>query len=185
MKKLVLVLLAVGLAGLGSTPALAGFNIGASYIDASVEVDEPSFDFDADNSNFKVFAGWRFFKWLGVEVQYVNLGEFDDRVIVPPSTSPVKVEIDVTTLDVFAVVGFQFWRIDIFGKGGISFSDAEIKGSGISEDESESDFAYGVGAAIRITQRLWIRGEYEIYEIDDEADIDVVSLGVDIRFGGN
>jgi outer membrane immunogenic protein len=175
MKRLLLALLvALCIFGYSSTVALAGFNIGASYTDATVEES----DFDADNSNYKVFAGWRFVKWFGVEAQYVNFGEFDD------SLGGSDVEIDATSLDVYAIGSLRFWRLDLFAKAGLSFWDAELDNGSISDDDDGSDFAYGAGVALRITKRIWARGEWEVYEFDD-VDTDMWSLGVDFRFWKN
>ena len=48
-------------------------------------------------------------------------------------------------------------------------------------DTDGEDFTYGVGLAFRITGKLWIRGEWQVFEVDD-ADLDMASLGVHFRF---
>lgn len=171
MKKLTLMLLsALILAGLNVTHAQAGFNVGASLTDTTAE----DGSFDADDNGYKIFFGFRFLKFFGVEGQYVDYGEFDDTV------GGVNIRNEVTSFDVFAVGGFQVWRFDLFGKAGLSSWDSEFS-RGPGDDDSGTDLAYGVGAAFRITERLWVRAEWEVFEVDD-ADLDMASLGADFRF---
>ncbi len=155
------------LAGLATTPALADFNVGASVTDTRIEED----DFDADDNNWKIFGGWRFLKFFGVEAQYVDFGDFSERI------SGSQFDAEASSVDVFAVGSIQFWRVDLFGKAGYSFWDVETN----LGDDDGTDFAWGVGGAFRITKRIWVRGEYELYEFDT-ADTEMASLGVDIRF---
>ena len=170
MKKLVLVFaLAILVAGFGSTTALASFNAGASFTDS--EVDESGFD--ADDTNWKIFGGWRSNnrEWFGIEAQYVEFGDFD---FGPGMT------IKSTSFDVFALAAFDLWRFELFGKAGVAAWDTEVSGFPFSDDDG-TDFAYGVGAAFRLGDRIHIRGEWEVFEVDD-ADLDMFSLGIDFKF---
>ena len=79
MRKLLFALtLAFLVAGLASTPAMAGFNVGAAFTDTELELS----GFNADDNNYKIFAGWRFFErqWFGVEAQYVDFGDFNNEL---------------------------------------------------------------------------------------------------------
>jgi hypothetical protein len=168
MKRLLMVLtLALLAAGVGGTPALAAFNVGASYTDT--EVDDPS-GFEADDSNYKVFAGWRFFErqWLGVEVQYMDFGDF----------SAGGTNAEVSGYGAFVLASIGVWRMDFFGKAGFASWDAELSNL---PDEDGSDPAYGIGIAFRVFEKFYVRAEYERFELDD-ADADVASLGADFRF---
>ena len=107
-------------------------------------------------------------KWLSIEAQYVDFGEFND--------SGVRIESD--SFGVFGKAGFEVWRFDLFGKAGFTRWDATISNA---NDDDGTDFAYGVGAAIRITSRIWVRAEWEVFELDN-LDQDMTSLGIDIRF---
>jgi OOP family OmpA-OmpF porin len=168
MRKLVFSLAFVLLAaGLASTPAEAGFNVGASYTDTTVE---ETGNFKADDNNYKIFAGWRFFErqWFGVEAQYVDFGKFSDQ----------GTNAEATGFGVYALVSLKLWRFDLFGKAGVSSWDTKIS---TDPDEDGTDPSYGVGVAFRITQRLYVRAEWETFEFD-KADADMASLGVDFRF---
>ena len=167
MNKLVLILLSVLIiVGLNTTPAQAEFILGASLTDTTAE--EGSFD--ADDNSYKIFFGFRFLKFFGVEGEYVDFGEFEDG----------GANIEATAFSAYAVGALQIWRFDLFAKAGLAAWDSELSG-GISRDETGTDIAYGVGGAFRITDRVWVRAEWEVFEVDD-ADLDMASLGADFRF---
>ena len=52
---------------------------------------------------------------------------------------------------------------------------------GLSMDESGTDFAYGVGVQFRLLS-LSIRGEYEIFKIEDLDDVNLFSIGLTWTF---
>ncbi len=167
MKKLTLMLISVLLiVGLNTTPAQAEFILGASLTDTTAE--EGSFD--ADDNSYKIFFGFRFLKFFGVEGEYVDFGEFEDA----------GVKFEATSFSAYAVGALQIWRFDLFAKAGLASWDQEFK-SGPGSDDTGTDIAYGVGGAFRITERVWVRAEWEVFEVDD-ADLDMASLGADFRF---
>jgi hypothetical protein len=153
-------------AGLASTPAQAGFNVGASFTDTEVEEG----GFQADDNNYKVFAGWRFFErqWFGIEGQYVDFGEF----------SSGGTTAEVTGFGAYALVSLKVWRFDLFAKAGVASWDTKLSNQ---PDDDGTDPAYGVGAAFRITERFYVRAEWEVFEFED-ADADMASLGAEFRF---
>lgn len=152
--------------GLGSTPAVAGLNVGASFTDTEVE----NSGFKADDNNYKVFAGWRFFErqWFGVEAQYVDFGDF----------SSGGTSVEATGYGAFALVSLTVWRFDFFGKAGVASWDTQTSGQ---PDDDGTDPAYGVGVAFRITKHFHVRGEWETFEFDN-TDADMASLGAEFRF---
>jgi hypothetical protein len=171
MKKLTLVLMLVLIiAGPSTTPALADIVLGASLTDTTAE----DGGFDADDNGWKIFFGYRPSRFFGVEGQYVDFGEFEDSV------GGTDVRNEVTSLDVYAVGGFKIWRFDLFGKAGFASWDSEFT-RGPGDDDSGTDFAWGIGAALRIGERFWVRAEREVYEVDD-ADLEMTSLGAEFRF---
>jgi hypothetical protein len=153
-------------AGLASTPAQAGLNVGASFTDTEVE----DGGFKADDNNYKVFAGWRFFErqWFGIEGQYVDFGDF----------SSGGTSAEATGFGAFALVSVKVWRFDLFAKAGVASWDTEVSNQ---PGDDGTDPAYGVGAAFRITERFWVRAEWERFEFDN-ADADMASLGAELRF---
>jgi hypothetical protein len=149
-----------------------GIYIGASIGDANVEVDEGFGQLDASDTGFKLIAGIRPLDWLAVEASYVNFGEPEDNGL----------SVDADGISAFAVLFLPVGPVDLFAKGGLVNYDASIDGGGgtLASDDG-TEFAYGVGAAFRVWS-LAIRAEYEIFEIADVDDANLLSLGVTFTF---
>lgn len=149
--------------------------VGGSVQQTTIEVDLGSSSVDEDDTGFKAFGGYRFFKFFGVEASYVDLGGVSDS----------SGSVDLTAFDVFAVGNLPLgenWVL--FGKAGYYRWDAEVSGS---PDEDDTDLAYGVGAAFRFNDLLAVRAEYELFEVDEDkigadVDVDAISVGLEIRF---
>jgi len=165
MRKLGLVLL---LTLAAATPSFAGFYVGASYGNTTVEVDEPGFSFDADDPSYKAFAGFRFLKFVGVEASYVDLG----------SPSDGGVTIDAKGWNAFGVGMLPLGPFGLFAKVGVMTTDTNITNLA---DESSTDPAYGVGAEFAFS-KIAIRAEYERFDIEDTDEVYMISVGAAFRF---
>jgi OOP family OmpA-OmpF porin len=164
-------------------PALAadrGFYAGAGVGLATLEVDDVldlGVDFDEDDVGFKLFGGYRFFPWLGVEGAYFNGGKPGIRE--SDGTLSASMEIEVQGLIAAAVFSLPVGeRFELFIKPGVAFWDAETtirirdqSGSfGGDADDSGSAFFLGGGAAFNFTENLATRLEYEWFEAAPEWD---------------
>ena len=141
----------------------SGFYIGAGVGDASVK----DADFDASDSAYKILGGYNIgfipLVDFAVEASYVDFGN--------PSTSAGNVEI--SGLNAFGLAGLSFGPFGIFAKAGaISWNSDSTFGS-LSDSDSGTDPAYGVGARFAIGS-FAVRAEYEVYDL--EADLDMVSV---------
>ncbi len=177
MKRVIGILVVI--LGLSTGAALAGpFYVGASVVDSKVKVEDSGFDFDSSDTSYKVYAGFQFFKFFGVEGSYLDFGSLDDDV------SGTDVTVDATGWDAFAVGILPFGdHFQIFGKFGWLFWDSDTKASGSSSDsDSGNDTAYGAGIEIIIGKHFGIRGEYERYDIEDTEKVETYSIGADFRF---
>lgn len=160
-----------------AVPALAadnGFYLGGSIGQANIEVDDVTLtgeDFDADDTGYKLIAGIRPLDWLGVEASYVNFGEPEDTLL----GNSVAVEGD--GISAFAVGFLATGPLDLFGKIGLLSWDSRIVGF----DEDGTDLAYGVGAQFRALG-LAVRAEYEIFDVEDVDDLNMISIGVTYTF---
>jgi hypothetical protein len=169
-------ILATGLL-LASTASMAadnGIYLGASLGQANVELDRnvTGLDLDGDDTGFKFIAGIRPLDWFGIEASYVNFGEVKQ--------GPLSVESDgITGFGVFFVpVG----PVDLFAKGGvISFNtDVKARNFGTIRDDG-TEFAYGVGVQFRLLS-LGVRAEYEVFDIDNVDEANMLSIGVTYTF---
>jgi len=155
------------------------FYVGASVGDTSVKVDDSSGNFDASATSFKVFAGWNFMKFLGVEGSYLDFGSPKDTV------GGTDVKIEPTGWDAFIVGKLPLGkRFDIFGKLGMVFWDTKTKVEGAGSDsDSGNDTVWGLGATWHIGDHLGIRGEYEVFDIQNTDDVTMWSVGAQWQFG--
>jgi outer membrane immunogenic protein len=179
----------LGLAALSLSPAAfadSGAFIGASVGTATVSADVPDpidpgfadINFDEDDFAWKVYGGYA---WdlpvidLGVELGYFDLGS--------PSTDVggLPVGISVSGYSAFALAGVNLGPVGLFIKGGMASWDADLQIADLRGSEDGSDPAYGVG--LRLTfGSLEVRGEYEVFDIDDADDVYMATLGLAWRF---
>jgi OOP family OmpA-OmpF porin len=159
--------------------ALAGpFYVGASVVNSKVKVEDSGFDFDGSDTSYKVYAGYQFFKFFGVEASYLDFGSLND------SSGGTDVTIKSTAWDAFAVGILPFGKhFQIFGKFGLVgySSDTDVSGSG-TDNSSGTDTAYGAGLEFILGKHIGFRGEYERYDIKDTDKVETYSVGADFRF---
>lgn len=158
-------------------PALAadnGFYLGGSVGQANIEVEDVTVsgeDFDADDTGYKLIAGFRPLDWLGLEASYVNFGEPEDTLLGN------SVEVEGDGISAFAVGFLAAGPVDLFAKVGLLSWDSRIVGA----NEDGTDLTYGVGAQFRLLS-LGVRAEYEIFDVDDVDDLNMISIGVTYTF---
>ena len=168
----------------------SGFYVGGSVGGATIEVDFgdtgiPDFptEIDEDDTAYKLFAGYKFDLPgidLGIEGGYVDFGKPDFGVEV--ADVAVDVELDPTGFNLWGIAGIEAGPIDLFAKLGYIFWDLEasVPGTPVDQSGDGSDIGYGLGVGFGLGP-LQLRGEYEIYDIDD-ADLSMVSLGIAYQF---
>jgi hypothetical protein len=185
-------------------PALAGPYLGASIGDATVQFkdDDTREEFDADDTGFKITAGYRIIDWVAVELNYTDFGNPKDRIF------GVDMEANYTAVSVSALgmlpLGSNF---DLFGRLGVARLDADFRARGFSDSFSDksTEPLIGIGAQFR-ADNLAIRIEYEGILLDasnrngedwwddwndddwddnDDSDwLSMLSLGFTYKFGG-
>ena len=171
----------LSLFALGAQAADNGVYLGASVGQSSTEYEQSfageDFNFDTSSTGFKAIAGWRFLDWLAVEGNYVDLGSGDDNVLGE------KIETDINGVSLSAVGFLPVGPVDVFARvGAINWNaDLDAPGLGISGSEDGTDLTYGIGAQFRVWS-LSLRAEYEIFDISDADNVDMISLGVTWTF---
>ncbi len=168
---------------LASAPVVAdpGAYLGVSVGDASAEVDGLdngggiTDELDGSDTSVKVFGGYMFNDYLGVEGAYIDFGNPDDNIF------GTNVEAEITGYTVQAIGSVPVGPVNLFGKVGMISYDADVTIQGLGNaDENGEELAYGVGAEFNIGS-FAIRGEYEIYDLDD-VDVDMISIGAVVKF---
>ena len=183
MRKAIVALVAatVGMTAMPAVAADNGFYLGGSVGQAGVDLEDDiggsQFHYDASSTGFKVIAGWRFFDWLAVEGNYVDLGSGDDEVFGE------TLETDVNGISLSAVGFLPVGPVDLFARAGVINWDAELSAPslGVAVSDDGTDLAYGVGAQVRVWS-LSLRAEYERFDISDADTVDMVSLGLTWTF---
>ena len=155
--------------------------IGGSVGQAGVEVQDPTFptSFDEDDFAWKAFAG---FDWdltvlsLGIEGGYVDLGAPSGDL------GGTTVEVDPNGWSGFGKLGFNLGPLGVFAKYGVIAWDADITVDGIQQPSDDgTDPAYGIGADIGLGP-VEIRAEYEIFDLEDAEDVEMISVGIVFSF---
>jgi OmpA-OmpF porin, OOP family len=140
-----------------AAPEGSGFYVGAG-IGAS---DLSAGGFSGNDFAFKVFGGYDFMKYVGVEAAYMDGG----------SPSDSGLDVDVTGWDlaargilpvgergeVFAKVGWVWWDLD----------------AGYLGSDDGNDLMYGIGGGFRFTDQFGLRAEWERLDIEDTDSADL------------
>jgi OOP family OmpA-OmpF porin len=187
MKKILTLLATIAFLAAFTSSHAAGY-IGISF--GSTSPDEDGFD---DSDGYKLTAGYNANENLSIEASLTNLGEFDadDDLIAELeffsgiALNGASVEVDGIE---FSLVGHApiSDTISIFGRAGIFMWDAKFKVDSVSfgsdsETDDGSDVFFGAGLSFDVGSQAALRVEYTLYDADD-ADIDFIGAGLDIRF---
>jgi OmpA-OmpF porin, OOP family len=153
------------------SPAIAadnGLYVGAGIGDFGIKVG----GFDASDTGFKVFGGYRFMNYFAAEVEYLDGGTAEDGGF----------DIDVSGWNVSGIgrlpIGEKF---NVFAKLGMIFWDADLGGIESASDSGE-DFSWGIGAGFSFTDQFGMQVEYQGFEIEDTDTVDMISVSASFNF---
>ena len=159
--------------------AYIGASIGQSYIELDAGTPTVPVAFDEDDFGWKAMIGYEFdfaVITLGVEADYVDFGAPSGDVLGS------QIEVDVNGFAGFGTAGFNLGPVGVFAKYGVISWDASINIDGFDAGSDDgTDPAYGVGVKFGLAS-VEVRGEYEIYDIEDSEDVAMVSVGIVWRF---
>jgi len=149
-----------------------GIYLGAGYAQSEYGLDDPGdVDFDDEDGGYKLIAGWRVIDNFGVEVNYIDHGD----------ATIGDARLGAQTISGFAVGYIALPVVDLFAKAGATAWQTDARAGGISVDEDDLDFAWGVGIQARIWS-LGARLEYEQFPIVDDEKLDTISLSFTYTF---
>ena len=156
-----------------------GGSIGQSYIALDTGTVAVPANFDEEDFGWKLMAGYNFdfaVITLGVEADYVDFGAPSADVLGS------QLEVDANGFAGFGTVGFDLGPVGVFAKLGVISWDASFSVDGFDAGSDDgTDTAYGVGVKFGLAS-VEIRGEYEIYDIEDSDDVAMLSVGLVWRF---
>jgi OOP family OmpA-OmpF porin len=148
-----------------------GFYLGVGLGDFSSSADSledfDELDFDSDDTAMKVFGGWRLNRFFAIQLDYIDFGESSTNA----NLLNIRSETSGFAPTVIGTLPIGFF--ELFAKAGMMWYDVDFD---IDNDPGYSDSGedpiYGVGVGLTLIERLSLRLEYEVVDIDalDEAD---------------
>ena len=172
--------------GLAATSALAaddktGWNAGLAATFAEYSFD--SNQLDDSSAGFKVFAGYRFNKWLGVEGAYYNFGDFDEDLDPPNPGGSAKAEIDGFAGSVLLFAPLDTQEFEVYAKAGYYGFDQQVLVDDASvASNSPSGLVVGAGSRFFVSDQFAVRAEGEWFDIDN-GDLWTLNIGFEYQFG--
>lgn len=135
---------------------------------------------DADDTAFKVLAGYRFSPYVGFELTYSDLGDFTYDV------AGERLTLGFRGLTPYVIGSFPLGRFELLARLGYFVNTTEFAiespNGNFSGSESNDSITYGAGVGVVVFKHFNIRLEYEVMELDDVDDADTTWLTVAWRF---
>ncbi|MHB8471927.1 MAG: outer membrane beta-barrel protein [Gammaproteobacteria bacterium] len=151
---------------------------------------------DDRDTGYKIFGGYQFNKNFALEGGYFDLGKFGfTATTTPTGTLTGNIKLRGLNLDLVGIVPITE-KLSAFGRAGATYAQARdsftgtgaVSVSNPSPSKRDTNYKYGLGLQYALTESLALRAEAERYRINDavgnKGDIDLVSVGMIYRFGG-
>jgi Outer membrane protein beta-barrel domain len=159
----------------------SGFYLGGSLGQSDSGLRAGNVNYSDNDLGYKLIAGFRAFKLLAVEVNYVDLG----------NTNSGGVEAKTKALDGFVMGFLPIPVVDIYGKLGVvswktdasapAVSSIGYYSPGFSLSHNGSDLAYGAGVQMHFGA-LAARAEFEAFDVQQASTPTLLSVGVTYTF---
>ncbi len=180
--------IALGVSLLLATGTAAAANLQGPYVGVGLgdfsaklksisDVSSANVSFNRNTSAAKVFAGWRFTRFLALEGDYVDFGKSKAAL------DTLGLTTKTTGFAPYVVGTLPLGPIELFAKAGVLYYNLKVNGpSGRLVDASSHDPAYGAGIGFVVLQRLSLRAEYEEIKVNQFASSHSVWLTAAWRF---
>jgi len=166
-----IVVMALGLSAQQAGAVEHGFYLGGSLGQSDSGLKSGNVNYSDTDTGWKLIAGFRAFKMLGFEVNYVDLG----------NTSTAGAKANTKAFDGFVVGVLPIPFVDIYGKVGLVSWKTDGSSPNFSLSQSGSDFAYGAGVGMSFGP-VGVRLEYEGFDIQQASTPSLLSIGVTYTF---
>ncbi len=163
-------------AGINFDGWYAGVGIGQSNYN---DVDETSAN--TRTEGWKVYGGYQFNKYLGVEGGYTNLNDMTG------TKGTVRTEVDTDAWSLSAVLSYPVTdKLSVMGKAGVAYMLADVQtknGSALTVTKGDDGYepTYGVGVKYAVFDNLDLRAEWDRYDRSN-MNIDLISAGMAVKF---
>ncbi len=148
------------------------------------------------DTGYKIYGGYQFNRYLGLEGGYFDLGRFGFTAnTLPPGTLNGNIRLRGFNLDAVGMLPLSE-KFSALGRIGINNAQARdsFTGTGAvnvtnpNPSKRETNYKLGVGVQYALNDALAIRAEVERYRVNDaianKGHVDVVSVGLVYSFGG-
>ncbi|MBL8225407.1 MAG: porin family protein [Chromatiales bacterium] len=163
------------------------WNFGGAVVFGNYSLDDDTIDDDAVGG--KVFLGYRFNRWIGVEGSWLRSGEIDDDLDQDNPGGEVEVDLGGFTVSGLLYAPLPTDDLVAYGKAGYYRLGQDLdvfdRDGQVTDSSSRTitGLTLGAGVRVRVAPRFDIRAEGDWYDIDG-GDYWALSLGADYRFGG-
>jgi long-chain fatty acid transport protein len=166
-------------AGINFDNWYAGFGFGQSKYGSVAATSA-----NTNTEGWKVYTGYQFNKYLGVEGGYSNLND------LTATTGTTHIEIVSEAWSLAAVGSYPLTeKFSVTGKLGAAYvltrTDTKV-GTALTQRTGEDDYRpnYGVGVSYALLDNFKLRAEWERFELDDVAadHIDLMTAGFSLAF---
>lgn len=150
---------------------------------------------DERDTAFKLFGGYQFNPYIGVEAGYFNLGKFGfTSTTTPAGTLHGQIKLQGLNLDLVGTLPLT-QNLSAIARVGAQYASARDTFSSTgavtvlnpSPSKRETNFKLGAGLQYAFSPSFLVRGEVERYRINDavgnHGGVNVVSIGLVFPFG--
>lgn len=156
------------------------FYVGGAVGQTSFDVADEAASFKVDDWGFKVFGGYRLFRYLAIEAAYMDAGTLDET----QGDLRIQAEAQAFTASALGILAFTP-RFELFARAGLNAWNSESilteNGTPENRDTSGTDFFWGFGLAYDFTERFGVRLELEYFTFESE-DVRLGSVGLRYTF---
>jgi OOP family OmpA-OmpF porin len=135
---------------------------------------------DEKDTTWKVNLGYQFTRHLGVEVGYVQLGEFAARGTVAGAPSSARVDVDAITFAGVGSLPIGNSQFSILGRLGGYYYNADGRGTlgGVrfTGDDDGTNLFWGFGVRYDFHSNLGVTLDWDHYRNDDKIKAYTVGL---------
>jgi outer membrane protein OmpA-like peptidoglycan-associated protein/opacity protein-like surface antigen len=159
----------------------AGWEVGAagSFADYSWDNDIV----DDSSTGLKLFGGYRFGKWFGVEGAYHNFGDFEADLVPLDPAGENDFEVDGFSLVGKLYIPVPSDTVTAFAKAGwFDFDQQRVADDVVLASNSPSGLTAGAGVDVDVGRSLRFRFEGDWFDVDD-ANLWALNLGLVYVFG--
>ncbi len=182
-RKITTVLTIAGLTLALSSGAQAneGFYVGGAFGKGYLDENIDGIRIDTDSSAYRIYGGYGFTQYFGVEAAYLDLGTFRETIDAGGVDVPVSASAAGFSLAAVGTLPLSE-RFSAMARLGYYFHDGESSVAGIAEDSpSEQSPFIGIGLAYDLSEVLEVNVGIDYIDTDD-ADPTLATLGLTLRF---